>query len=44
MEKEKIQKIARAVGVIAAVALGFWILSFGAMMLWEVVKSMYQNW
>jgi len=44
MEKEKIQKIAKTVVIAIVIGFGFWILSFGFRLIWEVVKSIYLNW
>jgi len=41
---DKKEKIIKAVLVIAGSIFGFWILSLGFRIIWEAVKSMYQNW
>jgi len=41
---DKKEKIIKAVLVIAVSIFGFWILSIGFRIVWEAIKSMYQNW
>lgn len=41
---DKKEKIIKAVLVIAGSIFGFWILSIGFRIIWEAIKSMYQNW